>query len=47
LSLHFLPEMFQRMWRMQEMKMRMKTVMEENKWQAEGAFWGEKLPSCI
>jgi hypothetical protein len=29
LSLHFLPEMFQRMWRMQEMKMRMKTVMEQ------------------
>ena len=47
LSLHFLPEMFQRMWRIQEMKMRMKTVMEENKWRAEGAFWGEKLPSCI
>ncbi len=29
LSRHFLPEIFQRMWRIQEMKMRMKTVMEQ------------------
>ena len=43
LSLHFLPEMFQRMWRMQEMKMRMKTVMEEiNSGQLE-LFWVKKV----
>ena len=39
LSRHFLPEIFQRMWRRQEMKMRMKTVMEGTicKWAA--VFW--------